>query len=97
MNKLQAAIDKLLRDQSDQTNLLEAVWLLYAASVQIPTSTIQWTESRRCFFMGAATLFEAINRILEPGAEPTDADLGRMDRIDDELKRFQADVLAGRA
>ena len=95
MNKLQAAIDRLLQDQADETNLIEALWQLFAASVAVPTGGVQWIESRRCFFMGAAVLFEAIQRVLDPGTEPTDRDLARMGRIVRELERFQADVASG--
>lgn len=95
--KLQAAIDKLLREQSDTTNMIETLWLMFAASVDIPPGGVQWVESRRCFFMGAAVLFEAIMRIFEPGEDATDADISRMDRIAQELVRYQQDLAAGRA
>lgn len=95
--KLQAAIDKLLREKSDETNMIETLWLLFAASVKIPTGGTQWIESRRCFFMGAATLFEAIQRIIEPGEDPTAADLSRMDRIAKELARYQEEMAKGLA
>jgi hypothetical protein len=91
------ALDKFFREQADSTNLIETMWLLFAASVKIPAGGAQWTESRRCFFAGAATLFEALTRIMEPGAEPTDADVARMDRISKELDRYMADMKAGRA
>lgn len=90
------AIDKLLREQADQTNLLEALWLLFAASAGIPSGGVQWVESRRCFFGGAMTLFEAIMRIMEPDREATDADLARMDAIAKELARFGRDLAEGR-
>ena len=94
---LQQAIDELLRQQSDETNVIETLWLLFANHVAIPPGGVQWIESRRCFFVGAMTLFEAIMRILEPGAEPTDADLARMDRIAKELKRYGDELVLGRA
>jgi hypothetical protein len=96
-SKLQAAIDELLREQSDQTNMIETLWALFAASVKIPPGGTQWVESRRCFFAGAATVFEAMMRIMEPGEEATDADVARVDRIAQELIRYQADLQAGRA
>jgi len=94
---LQDAIDKLLRAQSDEANMIETLWIMFAASVEIPTGGVQWVESRRCFFAGAATVFEAVLRIMEPGDEPTDADLRRMNRLAEELTRFQTDMKAGRA
>lgn len=96
-SKLQSAIDRLLREKSDETNMIETLWLLFAASVEIPTGGVQWVESRRCFFAGAATLFEAIMRILEPGEDATEADLARMERIAKELERYQREVGSGLA
>ena len=90
------AIDRLLREQADHTNLIEALWLLFAANVKIPPGGVQWVESRRCFFAGAATVFEAIVRIMEPGSEPTEADLARMDRLHGELQRWSEDLKGGR-
>src|SRR5262245_14592191 len=94
---LRAAVDKLMRDQNEKANLIEMLWMMFAASTQIPAGGVQWTESRRCFFAGAATLFEAVMRILDVDAEPTEADLARMDRISQELTRFQEDLAAGRS
>lgn len=91
------AIDTVLREQADQTNMIEALWLLFAATVKIPTGGVQWVESRRCFFAGAATLFEAVCRIMEPGTDPTDADLERMSAIANELERLGKDLAAGLA
>lgn len=96
-SKLQEAIDKLLKEQSKETNLVESLWLLYAVAVKIPTGGVQWIESRRAFFAGAATLFEAIMRVLEPGNEATDNDVHYMDRIAAELCRFQEDIAKGTA
>jgi len=94
---LQDAIDSLLRDQTDQTNVIETLWRFYAAYVKVPAGGTQWIESRRCFFAGASTLFETVMRILEPGSEPTDADLARVDRIARELQRWGEDMKAGSA
>lgn len=94
---LQDAIDRLLREKTDETNVIEMLWRFYAHYVKVPAGGTQWIESRRCFFAGASTLFEAIMRILEPGSEPTDADLARMDRIARELQRWNEDMKTGAA
>jgi hypothetical protein len=94
---LHDAIDRMLREQTDQTNMIETLWLLYAAHVKVPPGGTQWIECRRAFFGGATTLFEAIMRIMEPGSEPTDADCARMDQIARELQRYGADLKAGAA
>jgi hypothetical protein len=46
---------------------------------------------RWVFFAGAQHLFGSIMGIMDPGEEPTDADLRRMDQIDVELKTFIAE------
>jgi len=94
---LQDAIDRLLREQTDETNVIETLWLLYANHVKVPPGGTQWIETRRAFFGGAATLFETIMRVLEPDAEPTEKDLARMDRIAEELARWGDEMKAGTA
>ena len=97
MTRFEEAIDRLLREQTDQTNVLETLWLLFAHHVKIPPGGVQWIESRRCFFAGAMTLFECLMRIPESGTEPTDADLVRMERIAEELARHREDLTKGTA
>lgn len=87
---------RLLKDKADRADLIETMWLFFASHVKIPPGGTQWIESRRCFFAGAITLFDALILILEPGPEPTDADLRRMDLLADELDRFRQDLLERR-
>ena len=94
---LRDAITAFLRQQDDRTNLIELLWRLFAGAVKIPPGGTQWIESRRCFFAGALTLFEAVMMILEPGAEPIEQDLARMDALAKELERFREDLQGGRA
>ncbi len=95
MKNLREALTALLRQQNDRTNLIESVWLLYAVATHIPIKTVQWTESRRCFFAGALTLFESVMMVLDSGTEPTESDLFRMDRIAKELERFREELTTG--
>jgi hypothetical protein len=46
---------------------------------------------RGAFFAGAQHLFASIMVIMDPGAEPTAADLARMSQIHEELERFVRD------
>lgn len=48
----------------------------------------QVEECHRAFYAGAAVLFESIMRMLDPGEEPTEADMARMSAIDKELRDF---------
>lgn len=73
----------------DQGRLIEAGWTsLKMMSMPVDAPQIQIDEMRNAFFAGAQHLFGSIMSILDPGTEPTDADLRRMDLIDWELKEF---------
>jgi hypothetical protein len=48
----------------------------------------QMKELRMAFFGGAQHLFGSIMGILDPGSEPTERDLKRMDLISHELEAF---------
>lgn len=41
------------------------------------------------FWAGASVLFMLMIRMLDPEEEPTDADMAKMDRLNEELQRFQ--------
>ena len=95
--KAREFVHQALRQQGDEGHLLETAWQLYAVQAKVPPGGVQWIESRRCFFAGALLTFEAIMVTLDPGEEPTDADLARMDRLHKELDRHRDDVMAGLA
>lgn len=68
---------------------IEAGWHSYRAIVIPKTAgATQVEECHRAFYAGAAILFESIMRMLDPGEEPTDADLTKMDAIQKELRDF---------
>lgn len=48
----------------------------------------QIREMRMAFFAGAQHLYGTIMNVLDPGEEPTDADLKKMELIDKELNQF---------
>jgi hypothetical protein len=84
-----AFLEQLSRDLTDQGKLIEAGWVgLRLACIDERAPADQLREMRMAFFAGAQHLFASIMTILEPGAEPSDADLGRMDLIHRELKAF---------
>jgi len=81
-----------------QPKLLDAAWRSYAEHV-IPANApdAQRVECRRAFYAGAQALYGGLIKMLDPGDEPTDADLARMEAIHDELEQFCEDVARGRA
>lgn len=73
----------------DKGLLIEAGFVGYMAAVHPRgVSEMQFSETRLAFFAGAQHLFGSIMQILEPGSEPTEADLRRMDLIHRELEEF---------
>lgn len=87
---------KLIADVSgvlaDEGKIIEAGWLALRLKAMAPDAPpLQVQEMRMAFFAGAQHLFASIMDILDPGSEPTDRDLRRMDLIDKELRAFIAD------
>jgi hypothetical protein len=77
---------------------LSQEWRKFAEHV-LPADAppIQKSESKRCFYAGAATMFGLITRGLTPDAEPTDEDVDRLEALYQELEAFKRDLLEGRA
>lgn len=73
-------------------------WATYRERVMPPHASIaQVTECRRAFYAGVEVLLRTIMRNLDPGDEPTEADMQRMADLEAELQAFVRDVEAGRA
>jgi hypothetical protein len=84
-----AFLERLSRELADQGRLIEAGWVGYRLMVMSPTAPpIQLDECRLAFMAGSQHLFSSLMNILDPGAEPTDADLRKMDLIELELLKF---------
>jgi hypothetical protein len=68
---------------------IEAGWKSYRKLVIPKEATdVQIRECRQAFYAGAAILFKGIMGALDSESEPTDADMERMQRIQDELDEF---------
>ena len=86
-------VDKLAKLATDKGLIIEAGFIGYRKFVmEADAGPFQVLETRRAFFAGAQHLFGSIMGILDPGSEPTDADLARMDNIDRELRRFADEI-----
>lgn len=76
---------------------IEKLWADFRRKVvPIAAPPVQVTEMRRAFYAGAGALFSELIRMLDPGTEPTEADLRKMDAIAMELEQFFAEVKAGK-
>lgn len=85
----QAAIS-VTKDLTDQGKLVEAGFAAFAHLV-IPKDApaVQVQEMRLAFMAGAEHVFSSIMAIMDPGEEPTDSDLRRMDQIHTELENWR--------
>ena len=85
----QAATD-LTKELTDEGKLIEAGFAAFASLV-IPKDapTIQLREMQLAFMAGAEHVWSSIMNILDPGEEPTAADLRRMDLIQRELDEWR--------
>ena len=84
-----AFLERLSRELADQGKLIEAGWVGYRLAVMSPdVPPIQLEECKLAFFAGAQHLLTSIMTIMDPGAEPTEADLNKMRLIDAELQKF---------
>ncbi len=82
-------LEQLSRELTDKGKLIESGWIGLRIACDLEDAPkVQLEEMRNAFFAGAQHLFASIMTILDPGAEPTDKDLERMDLIDRELKAF---------
>lgn len=83
-------LDELTKKLTDQGRVIEAGWIgCRIAWVPKDAPEVQIIEMRRAYMAGAQHLFASIMGILDPGAEPTDSDLNRMDLIHKELEAFR--------
>lgn len=86
-------LEQLSRRLAEDGKLIEAGWVGYRLMVMPKDAPpVQINECRIAFMAGAQHLFTSIMTVLDPGAEPTDADLQKMDLIDKELRKFAEEL-----
>lgn len=92
-DQIRQACDEIAKRLTDDGKLIEVGWATMRLLVLPPDAPdVQISEMRKAFFMGAQHLYASIMGILEPGAEPTDKDLDRMQLIHNELEAFRMEV-----
>lgn len=88
-------VDAVARKLADDGKLIEAGWVgLKLAAIPKDAPQVQVDEMRLAFMAGAQHLFASIMGILDPGEEPTDADLRKMDLIAAELDKVRGELAA---
>lgn len=88
------AVQEVARKLTDEGRLIEAGWVGLAA-VWLPAdaSAHQVADLRKAFMAGAQHAWSSFITMLEPGDDPTTADLLRMAKIQVELYAFGAELL----
>ena len=90
LKRFTAEASKMLADQG---LLIKAGWVGYHRMVLPPdTPQAQIDECRTAFMAGAQHVFSSILAIVDLDAEPTAADLRKMDLIDKELCDFAREM-----
>jgi hypothetical protein len=81
---------QITKEFTDRGKLIEAGWAAFAHLV-IPKDAppIQFQEMRLAYMAGAEHLFSSIMNILDPGDEPTEADMHRLDLIGKEIDEWR--------
>ncbi len=80
--------DNLTRECIDRGQIIEGGWRAMEILMLQGVSDVQRSEMRKAYFFGAQHLWASVMGILEPGDEPTDLDLERMEKIHNELEKF---------
>jgi len=94
-NFTEAQIKEFSKQAADAGRLIEIGWVGFKASaIPAHASPELLADMRLAFYSGALHLFEGWMGMLDPGADPTPADEKRLDNIDQELRRFEPELLA---
>jgi hypothetical protein len=90
-----AAVEGVTKGLANTGMLIEGGWLaLKAMWIPKDAPPEQVRDLRWAFMAGAQHLFSSIMVVLDADAEPTDADMRRMDLISEELKAFEKEMAA---
>jgi hypothetical protein len=85
-------LEKLSRKLTEEGKLIEAGWVgLRLVAIPVDAPAIQLEEMKMAFFAGAHHLFSSIMMVMDPDEEPTEADMERLDLINNELDKFIKD------
>lgn len=84
-----AFLERLTQELIDKGKLIEAGFVgLRLAAIPLDADKVRLREMKMAFFAGAQHLYASIMAALDPGDEPTERDLRRMELIDAELREF---------
>src|SRR5262245_18879548 len=89
----QALVNTITKRLGDEGKLIEAGWeALRLIAIPEDAPAVQIHEMRMAYMAGAQHLFSCLMAIQDPGEEPTEDDIRRMDLIDAELQNFRKEL-----
>lgn len=87
--KLRTVVEGITKKLCDDGRIIQAGFEAYRITAMSPRAPdVQVRECRMAWFAGAQHLFSSIMNVLDPGTEPTEADMERMSKIGAELDAF---------
>lgn len=93
MSELTERAERLTKELTDKGLIIEGGWMGLVIHMGLENAPkAQLDNMRKAFYAGALHLFSSIMTILEPGAEPTEKDLKRLDLMDAELRKFALSI-----
>lgn len=90
---IEDAASDLTKKLTDEGKLIEAGFAAFAHYVIAKDAPVeQLREMRLAYMAGAEHLFSSIMNIMDPGEEPTDADMRRMSLIHTEIDYWRSQL-----
>jgi hypothetical protein len=90
-----AYLERLTKELADKGQVIESGWIsLRLAAIPPDAPAPQLEEMHMAYMAGAQHLWASMMSVLDPGEEPTDADMRRMDLIAAELSAYGDKLLA---
>jgi len=91
--ELRATLEALSVRLADEGKLIESGWVsLRATCMAADAPAVQVREMQMAFMAGAQHLYASMMTVLDPGDEPSLADLKRLALVDAELRAFDAEL-----
>lgn len=84
----QAVIDAITKEWAARGKVVEGGWQAFVAVALQGAPPEQLREMRKAYLLGAQHLWASMFAVLDPEAEPTEADMARMSAIGAELEAF---------
>ena len=86
--QIHATADAIAKEMTDKGVLIRSGFVLFKRQFFPDVSEEQSNDMMFAFMAGAQHLFGSVMGILDPGAEPTEKDMERMDSISREIEEF---------